>query len=165
MSHIPLQVSSSSNPVAVIQATLSAVMGGDEGAVSQPFMRAKLLLVGRGRAGKTSTVKSLLSKPFDAKEASTIGCNTKESTASLERVDATCAWRELNEANTNCELNRVLAQHVALQLAGKGEDSDLGTTDGAERHRRIDESLSTLGWNQAVTYDETDEEAEEGKTR
>ena len=141
----------------MIQAALKAVLAGDEGAVSQPFMRAKLLLVGRGRAGKTSTVKSLLSKPFDAKEASTIGCNTKESTASLERVDASGAWQELkqDDGSNHCELNRVLAQHVSSQLAG-GKDE--AAVDLADRHRRIDESLSTLPWS-----NQREEAAGEGK--
>ena len=132
----------------MLQATLDAVMAGDEGAVSQPFMRAKLLLVGRGRAGKTSTVKSLLSKPFDTKEPSTIGCNTKESTASLERVDASGAWQELkqDDGNNHCELNRVLAQHVSRQLAGT-KDADALPGDLVDRHRLIDESLSTLPCN------------------
>eukprot|EP00049_Salpingoeca_infusionum_P013197 m.246542 g.246542 ORF g.246542 m.246542 type:complete len:1402 (+) comp15381_c0_seq2:107-4312(+) len=38
--------------------------------------RSKLVFVGEGRAGKTSTLRSLLGKPYDPKQASTIGCDT-----------------------------------------------------------------------------------------
>jgi hypothetical protein len=41
------------------QSNISAV-------VTQPFNRSKIVFVGRGRAGKTSTVGALLGRPFSA---------------------------------------------------------------------------------------------------
>ena len=40
---------------------------------SQPLNEVKLILVGRGGAGKTSTVRALLGEPFDTHEKSTPG--------------------------------------------------------------------------------------------
>ena len=43
-----------------------------------PWGRAKLMVVGQGRAGKTSTVRRLLGRGFNANEASTLGLQTKQ---------------------------------------------------------------------------------------
>eukprot|EP00924_Labyrinthula_sp_SR-Ha-C_P005960 snap_masked-scaffold_14-processed-gene-10.39-mRNA-1 protein AED:0.16 eAED:0.54 QI:0/-1/0/1/-1/1/1/0/971 len=42
-----------------------------------PFSRSKLMVVGVGRAGKSSTIKRLLGQPFDSEEPSTRGCDLK----------------------------------------------------------------------------------------
>ena len=43
-----------------------------------PWGRAKLMVVGQGRAGKTSTVRRLLNQGFNEKEASTLGVQTEQ---------------------------------------------------------------------------------------
>eukprot|EP00924_Labyrinthula_sp_SR-Ha-C_P016576 maker-scaffold_6-snap-gene-8.2-mRNA-1 protein AED:0.28 eAED:0.28 QI:57/1/0.5/1/1/1/2/0/871 len=44
---------------------------------SAPFLRTKLVIVGRARVGKTSLVRSLLGEEFSEKEDSTKGCEIK----------------------------------------------------------------------------------------
>eukprot|EP00924_Labyrinthula_sp_SR-Ha-C_P010871 snap_masked-scaffold_47-processed-gene-0.20-mRNA-1 protein AED:0.34 eAED:0.40 QI:0/-1/0/1/-1/1/1/0/1171 len=46
-----------------------------KGDVTGKWNKSKLMFVGQGRAGKTSTVKSVLGLPFDSKEESTIGAS------------------------------------------------------------------------------------------
>ena len=43
-----------------------------------PWGRAKLIVVGQGRAGKTSTIRRLLGQGFNANEASTLGVQTEQ---------------------------------------------------------------------------------------
>eukprot|EP00924_Labyrinthula_sp_SR-Ha-C_P016531 snap_masked-scaffold_6-processed-gene-6.35-mRNA-1 protein AED:0.46 eAED:0.46 QI:0/-1/0/1/-1/1/1/0/869 len=43
--------------------------------IAEPFLRCKLLVVGKARAGKTSLIKQLLGKDFDEAEDSTKGCD------------------------------------------------------------------------------------------
>jgi hypothetical protein len=47
--------------------------------------RSKLIVVGQGRMGKTSTIKVMTGKKFDASELSTQGCKTDECT--VERMN------------------------------------------------------------------------------
>lgn len=51
---------------------LQAIENGD----SCPWGRAKLMVIGQGRVGKTSTIKTLTNQAFDFHEKSTIGANT-----------------------------------------------------------------------------------------
>ena len=44
--------------------------------VCEPWLRAKLMLVGEGRAGKTSTKRTLLGLQFNPNEPSTVGADT-----------------------------------------------------------------------------------------
>lgn len=52
---------------------------------SSPFGRSKLMVVGEGRAGKTSTIKALMDKKFSISEKSTQGIE-------VVRIDVTDAW-------------------------------------------------------------------------
>ena len=83
------------------------------------------MLVGHGRAGKTSTAKTLLRKPFDHKEASTAGMDMKE--CQISRLDAT-NWEESAKeaAGSRLEAVDVLAQVLAakrLASASPGSSS------------------------------------------
>ncbi|CAE7272488.1 roco5 [Symbiodinium sp. CCMP2592] len=51
-----------------------------------PWRRGRLVLLGQGRAGKSSTVRSLVGKPFDDAQASTIGVET--ASCEIQRGDA-----------------------------------------------------------------------------
>lgn len=47
-----------------------------------PWMRAKLMVVGQGRAGKTATIRSLTCEDFDPKLKSTLGASVSQTKAS-----------------------------------------------------------------------------------
>ena len=51
-----------------------------------PWRRGRLVLLGQGRAGKSSTVRSLVGKPFDGNQASTVGVET--ASCEIQRGDA-----------------------------------------------------------------------------
>ncbi|CAE7780128.1 uba3 [Symbiodinium necroappetens] len=51
-----------------------------------PWRRGRLVLLGQGRAGKSSTVRSLVGKPFDDAQVSTIGVET--ASCEIQRGDA-----------------------------------------------------------------------------
>eukprot|EP00924_Labyrinthula_sp_SR-Ha-C_P005938 snap_masked-scaffold_14-processed-gene-9.21-mRNA-1 protein AED:1.00 eAED:1.00 QI:0/-1/0/0/-1/1/1/0/988 len=61
-----------------------------------PFSRSKLMVVGAGRAGKTSTIKRLLGQDFDYEEPSTRGCSLKVSSSTHVQKDNT--WREAGKS-------------------------------------------------------------------
>lgn len=81
---------------------------------SAPWMRSKLMMVGEGRAGKSSTVRSFLNKPFDAKLASTVGADTS-STVSVERQDAV-NWSEQGKSN---QFDTIAARAAAIFFKGQ----------------------------------------------
>lgn len=56
------------------EALQKAAKAGDRA----PWGRAKLMIVGQGRAGKTSTVRRLLNQGFDPQEASTLGVKSEQ---------------------------------------------------------------------------------------
>eukprot|EP00924_Labyrinthula_sp_SR-Ha-C_P004420 snap_masked-scaffold_89-processed-gene-0.37-mRNA-1 protein AED:0.46 eAED:0.46 QI:0/0/0/0.5/1/1/2/0/870 len=53
--------------------------------VTETFLRCKLLVVGKARAGKTSLIKQLLGQEFDSREQSTRGCKLLVSKVSKNR--------------------------------------------------------------------------------
>ncbi|CAJ1409359.1 unnamed protein product [Effrenium voratum] len=55
------------------RSALEEALAADE---SLPWRRGRLVLLGQGRAGKTSTVRSLMGKPFEEAQASTVGVET-----------------------------------------------------------------------------------------
>ncbi len=95
------------------------MFSGKDDCVRQPFRRSKLVMLGRGRAGKTSTVNSLLSKPFDDKQHSTVGCHLSdamvENFLELEKTDTVQYWVE--QVLTKPELCWVIARQ--LQAGGQ----------------------------------------------
>ena len=56
------------------------------------FARAKLMLVGEGRAGKTTTLHSLLGKQFNAKQHSTQGADSHDMAVTVDSMDV-CKWK------------------------------------------------------------------------
>jgi hypothetical protein len=79
---------------------LEQIMSSLDAKTTKPLNRSKIQLMGRGRAGKTSLVKSLLNEPFDEKELSTVGCTTRDI---LQRNDSD--WGPVEIAS---ELARIL---------------------------------------------------------
>ena len=66
----------------------------------ESWSRSKLMLVGEGRAGKTSVLRSLMGKEFRIDERSTIGAETDECIVDTTDVTTTFgtknSWRELS---------------------------------------------------------------------
>ena len=87
------------------------VQSNTSAAVTQPFNRSKIMFVGRGRAGKTSTVGALLGRPLSAVQPSTIGCASMGTRATLDSVDA-AAWKEVEPGR---ELQRVVVAQMPLR--------------------------------------------------
>jgi hypothetical protein len=86
----------------------------------------------RGRAGKTSTVNSLLSLSFNPNETSTVGCVSTE--VRLQRHDVT-RWR--SPARQGSEVARILAA-MSTNESVASSTQDVAPT---ERDSRIDEEL------------------------
>lgn len=90
----PVKVDSSVNdweePLETLAPTLSRAKSALEEALavdeSLPWRRGRLVLLGQGRAGKTSTVRSLVGKRFDEMQTSTLGVET--SSCEIHRSDA-----------------------------------------------------------------------------
>ena len=55
------------------------------------FARAKLMLVGEGRAGKTTTLDSLMGKKFNAQQHSTYGADSQDMAVTVDSKDV-CQW-------------------------------------------------------------------------
>ena len=55
-----------------------------DGQTAEPLNRMRVLVVGRERVGKTSTVRALLGQAFRKDEASTIGAHVTEGSASAQ---------------------------------------------------------------------------------
>jgi GTPase SAR1 family protein len=96
----------------------------------QPFNRSKIMLVGRGHAGKTSTVNALLGRPFDPKQPSTIGSTTTETTTPRLDTIESAAWQVVEQGR---ELQRI----VVAQMQG-----DKGTATTAAPFDRMAESVA-----------------------
>ncbi|CAE8655909.1 unnamed protein product [Polarella glacialis] len=109
----------------------------------------KLMFVGRGRAGKTSTLKSLCNEAFDASEASTHGVTGGVCTATVRHfeVSATGAegaqrgtaarssgeWRKMGAMQKTDFVDAVLESAVARHMAAElRRPPTQGFEDGAE---------------------------------
>ena len=70
------------------QAKLMArVTSALESGASDHFGRGKLMLVGQGHAGKTTTLRSLLAKPFVKDQLSTVGAATSDMAVTVDTQD------------------------------------------------------------------------------
>tara|TARA_B100000614_G_scaffold224732_1_gene213801 strand:+ start:178 stop:501 length:324 start_codon:yes stop_codon:yes gene_type:complete len=71
---------------------ISAMQDMAERNGKEMFARAKLMLVGEGRAGKTTTLHSLLGKQFNAKQHSTQGADSHDMAVTVDSMDV-CKWK------------------------------------------------------------------------
>ncbi|XP_044166042.1 uncharacterized protein LOC114951667 isoform X6 [Acropora millepora] len=103
--------------------------------------RARIMLLGQDRAGKTSLKKSLLGLPFDPKEESTVGVEVDRSKCELE-VDEVQNWMPSERKKREMsEFEEELARLIVMDLRGtKANDSDSTATDpNAEEVKITDE--------------------------
>ncbi|EGD81579.1 hypothetical protein PTSG_11865 [Salpingoeca rosetta] len=91
---------------------------------SDLFGRGKLMLVGQGRAGKTTTLRSLLAKPFEKDQQSTVGAATSDMAVTVDTQDVR-SWQETKGEES--EMARALR-------SGAMVDDDDSSGDGAGKH-------------------------------
>eukprot|EP00055_Hartaetosiga_balthica_P014855 m.84206 g.84206 ORF g.84206 m.84206 type:complete len:742 (+) comp8710_c0_seq4:184-2409(+) len=69
------------------------------------FGRGKLMVVGQGRSGKTTTIDSLMGRPFNAKQQSTVGAATDNLAVTVDTEDVQ-SWKSVRGERT--EASRAL---------------------------------------------------------
>ncbi|XP_015757180.1 PREDICTED: uncharacterized protein LOC107336623 isoform X2 [Acropora digitifera] len=91
--------------------------------------RARIMLLGQDRAGKTSLKKSLLGLPFDLEEESTVGVEVESSKCELE-VDEVQNWMPSKRKKREMsEFEQELARLIVTDLRGtKANDNDSTAT-------------------------------------
>ncbi|XP_078383044.1 uncharacterized protein LOC144665651 [Oculina patagonica] len=102
--------------------------------------RGRIMLLGQGRAGKTSLKKSLLGIPFDPKEESTLGVKVDPSKCEVG-VDQVQNWqcteqKKLDVSEFNDDLAKIIARDLQ-ELEGK----DPKTIDKMDLEQADDERL------------------------
>ncbi|EGD81980.1 hypothetical protein PTSG_11903 [Salpingoeca rosetta] len=99
--------------------------------------RAKLMLVGEGRAGKTTTLRSLMGKEFNMQEHSTLGADSMDLSVIVESMDV-CNWQHLTSGLSEYMrtlLGTALARATKMDAAMK----EAVTAAMKEHQRRIEE--------------------------
>ena len=86
--------------------------------------RARIMLIGQDRAGKTSLKRSLLGLPFDPKEQSTEGIEVDPSKFHVD-VDQVNNWQRTDEKLDVSYFVKDLARMVSGQLQERKKDSEL----------------------------------------
>eukprot|EP00049_Salpingoeca_infusionum_P000833 m.42669 g.42669 ORF g.42669 m.42669 type:complete len:1316 (+) comp10724_c1_seq1:102-4049(+) len=80
---------------------------------SDEFRRGKLMIVGQGRAGKTTTFESLMGKPFERHQQSTVGATTADLSVTVDTKDIQ-SWEPYEEEGG--EMRRALQMAALAQL-------------------------------------------------
>jgi len=94
-----------------------------------PWNRSRLMLVGRGKAGKTATVRSIIGQHFVESWDSTVGAEVSE----LER--SSHGWKKLNDAESSADHSSRFAAQIILQsklLSESPGESLLGIRSGMQ---------------------------------
>ena len=81
--------------------------------------RARIMLIGQDRAGKTSLKKSFLGLPFDPYEQSTDGIEVDPSKFEID-VDQVKNWQQTDEKLSVSQFANDLAKMVASQFGKEG---------------------------------------------
>ena len=85
--------------------------------------RARIMLIGQDRAGKTSLKKSFLSLPFDPAEESTDGIEVEPSKFEVD-IDRVKNWKRTDEKWDVSQFAADLAKMVAKKLQVNTDDED-----------------------------------------
>ena len=103
--------------------------------------RARILLIGQDRAGKTSLKKSLLGLPFDPKEQSTEGIEVQASTCEIE-VEQVKNWHSTNKNKPALqEYSRDISRIVAEKLSDRTTELERGHSTAATEANAMREDL------------------------
>ena len=86
--------------------------------------RARIMLIGQDRAGKTSLKKSLLGLPFDPKEQSTVGIEVDPSSFKVD-VEQVTNWQRTDNKGGVSQFAKELAKMAAGELEKDDAKMDL----------------------------------------
>ena len=107
--------------------------------------RARLLIIGQDRAGKTSLKNSLMGLPFNPDEPSTevLEVNSSKLEVSVEQV---VEWKAVNDDNKEVEQatpqNRRIARLVAEQMMQKKESKPNQTLPEEEKEMKDEKEVA-----------------------
>ena len=99
--------------------------------------RARIMLIGQDRAGKTSLKKSLLSLPFDAGEESTDGIEVEPSKLEVD-IDRVKNWKRTDEKWDVSKFAADLAKMVAKKLQENTDDEEGGDEEINDEDNEFD---------------------------
>ena len=85
--------------------------------------RARIMLIGQERAGKTSLKKSFLGLPFDSEEDSTDGIEVDSSKFEVH-IDQVKNWKRTDKKLSVSEFAFDLAKMVAKEMQEQGKDKE-----------------------------------------
>ena len=128
-----------------------------------PWRRAKLMVVGQGRAGKSSTIDSLRGRKFEPRKESTVGAQVDDECVVDRR--AVQNWEDVDEADVrSSEYKKALNRIAADKLMGKQTMLDQSAAETMQirnsNNQRIRNSLVEDDVED-VTMDEGKEKSEE----
>ena len=92
------------------------------------MFRARIMLIGQARAGKTSLKKSLLGMPFDPDEQSTVGIEVDPSSFKVD-VDQVKNWQRTDEKLGVSQFAQELARMATGELDEEEANVDLKAQD------------------------------------
>ena len=99
--------------------------------------RARIMLIGQGRAGKTSLKKSLLGLPFDPEEESTEGIKIDPSKFEID-IKQTKNWKRTDEKFGVSQFAPDLAMMVARELR-ENKDQNRGDEKKVDKEDEVKE--------------------------
>ena len=85
--------------------------------------RARIMLIGQDRAGKTSLKKSFLGLPFDPEEDSTDGIEVDPSKFEVD-IDQVKNWKRTDKKLSVSQFALDLAKMVAKEIQERGKDKE-----------------------------------------
>ena len=98
--------------------------------------RARIMLIGQDRAGKTSLKNSFLGLPFDPKEQSTDGIDLDPSKFEVD-VDQVKSWKRTDEKLGVSQFAHNLARMVAEKL--EKEETEMDTVQVEKKEKGVDQ--------------------------
>ena len=94
--------------------------------------RSRILLIGQGRAGKTSLKKSFLDLPFDPEEQSTEGIEVDPSKCEIDVHQAARNWQSIGENKQGLlECSKDVAKTVVEKIFIQDESSEEDAEEGS----------------------------------
>ena len=99
--------------------------------------RARIMLIGQGRAGKTSLKKSLLGLPFDPEEESTEGIKIEPSKFEID-IDQVKNWKRTDEKFGVSQFSSDLAMMMARELQ-ENKDKKRGDEKKVDKEDEVKE--------------------------
>ena len=105
--------------------------------------RARIMVIGQARAGKTSLIKSLLGLPLDPAEKSTVGIDP--SSCRID-VDQAKDWQRTDQNLDVSQYADELASMAAKELVQKETEGDLPDQDMPEEKKTHTSQVGDNNW-------------------